>query len=137
MPAFATVLVCVLGNLMLSRAPVPAEPPPDPLARGYIGITVATGALTIERVEPRTPAAKAGLQSGDVLVRVGSLEPNTFEQVVLHICSFRPGAVVEVEVLRGGQRKTFKVKLAGRPPELDPPGSVPGRPRPVPIEVDD
>lgn len=131
MSSCAVVAWCVLGQLLPVCAPVPADPPPDPLARGYLGITVAVGELAIERVEPRTPAAQAGLQPGDVLVRVGTLEPTSFEQVVLHICSFRPGAVVEVEVLRNGQRKAFKVKLASRPPELDRPGSVPGRPVPV------
>ena len=39
--------------------------------------------------------------------------------MIAHICSFRPGAVVEIEVQRGSERKTFKVKLATRPLELD------------------
>src|SRR5207237_977203 len=82
--------------------------------RGYMGITVSTTGLSIERVEPGMPAAKAGLRSGDVIARVGTLEPSTFEQVVSHICSFRPGAVVEIEVQRGGERKTVRVKLAAR-----------------------
>src|SRR5262245_32470406 len=110
---------CVLASLTFVRAPVPPEQPPDPLARGYMGITVQTGALTIERVEPGLPASKAGVRTGDVIVRVGTLEPTNFDQVVAHICSFRPGAVVEMEVQRGSERKSFKVKLACRPPELD------------------
>ena len=89
------------------------------MARGYMGITVSTGALTIESTEPGKPAAKAGLRTGDVIVRVGTLEPRDFEQVIAHICSFRPGALVEVEVQRGSERKTFKVKLTTRPAELD------------------
>jgi serine protease Do len=96
-----------------------------------MGITVQTGGLAIERVEPNMPAAKAGLKPGDVLVRVGTLEPREFEQVITHICTFRPGAVVEIEVQRGSQRKTFKVKLGCRPQELDAPGTIPGRPRPI------
>ncbi len=119
---------CLLASLMFVRAPVPPEPPPDPLARGYMGITVQTGAMTIERVEPGLPASKAGVQAGDVIVRVGILEPQNFDQVVAHICSFRPGAVVELEVRRGSERKTFKVKLACRPPELDYPGQFPNPP---------
>ncbi|MFO0826340.1 MAG: hypothetical protein U0792_25010 [Gemmataceae bacterium] len=69
-----------------------------------------------------------------MLVRVGTLESREFEQVVSHICSFRPGAVVEIEVQRGSQRKTFKVKLACRPPELD---LNNGRFPPRPIDIDD
>lgn len=119
---------CLIASLFFVRAPVPPEKPPDPLARGYMGITVQTGALSIERVEPGLPAAKAGVQAGDVILRLGTLEPQTFEQVVAHICSFRPGAVVELEVQRGNQRKTFKVKLASRPLELDLNGRIPNPP---------
>jgi S1-C subfamily serine protease len=115
----SALTACLFSPLMFVLAPIPPEPTPDPMARGYMGITVQTGGLTIERVEPKLPAAKAGLRSGDVLLRVGTLEPREFEQVVSHICSFRPGAVVEIEVQRGSERKTFKVKLASRPQELD------------------
>jgi len=131
-----TAIVILLGGLTTpARAPVPPEAKPDPLARGYMGITVQTGALVIERVEPNMPAAKAGLRSGDVIVRVGTLQPNAFEQVISHICSFRPGAVVEIEVQRGSERKAMKVKLGTRPIELDMPGRLPGRSfPPVPDE---
>jgi S1-C subfamily serine protease len=122
----------LLGSLTFpALAPVPPELKPDPMARGYMGITVGTGQLTIERVEPKMPAAKAGLRSGDVLLRVGTLEPRTFDEVIAQITSYRPGAVIEIEVQRGSERKTFKVKLACRPLELDQP-SYPIEPFPEP-----
>jgi S1-C subfamily serine protease len=127
----ALIVVLLSGLTFHTRAPVPREAPPDPMARGYMGITVGTGSLTVERVEPKLPADKAGLRSGDAIVRVGTLEPANFDQVISHITSFRPGAVVEIEVQRGTERKTFKVKLASRPPELDQP-----RTYPVPIIED-
>ena len=123
----------LVGSLSVpTLAPVPAEPPPDPMARGYMGITVGTGSLTVERVEPKLPAEKAGLRSGDVILRVGTLQPQTFDQVIAHITSFRPGAVVEIEVQRGGEKKTFKVKLACRPTDLDLPSRYPVDPFPEP-----
>ncbi len=129
----SAITAFLLGSLTFpALAPVPPEAHPDPLARGYMGITVGTGSLTIERVEPKLPAAKAGLQSGDVLLRVGTLQPQSFDQVIAHITSFRPGAVVEIEVQRGNERKTFKVKLASRPPELDLPQRDPVEPFPEP-----
>src|SRR5688572_27418858 len=110
-----TTLAILLGALSYqTRAPVPREKPPDPLARGFVGITLGQG-IVVSEVAPKTPAEKAGLKAGDVIVRVGTLEPTSYEQVVAHICSFRPGAVVEIEVQRGAERKTFKVKLADRP----------------------
>lgn len=113
------ITACIIASVLFVRAPVPPEAKQDPMARGYMGITVSTGALSIESTEPGKPAAVAGLRSGDVIVRVGTLEPRDFEQVISHICSFRPGALVEIEVQRGSERKTFKVKLTTRPPELD------------------
>jgi len=128
---FALVFVVLGGWSMPTLAPVPREAAPDPLARGYMGITVGTGTLTISEVMPNLPAAKAGLKSGDLIVRVGTLEPANFDQVIGHITSFRPGAVVEIEVQRGMERKTLKVKLAARPADLDLP-----RTYPVPIIED-
>ena len=129
-----TGITFVLATLMPARAPVPPDPDPNPLARGYMGITVQTGGLTIENVQPNTGAAKAGLRTGDVLVRIGTLEPREFNQVVAHVCSFRPGAMIEVVVQRGPDRKTVKMKLGTRPLDLDVPGQLPGRPLP---KIDD
>ncbi len=118
-------------------APVPADPPPDPLGRGYLGAYFATsapsGQLTIDRVEPGTPAANAGITSGDVIVRVGHAEPKTFEELVAHITAFRPGAVVDVVATRDGERKKFKVKLMVR----DVPADRNESPVPIPIEIPD
>ena len=126
------ILAILLGGLTFdTRAPVPPEAPRGPARPRVMGITVGQG-VAISEVEPKTPAEKAGLKSGDVIVRVGTLEPQTYEQVVAHVLSFRPGAVVEIEVQRGTERKTYKVKLAGRPPELDHPRQYPVEPIPEP-----
>src|SRR5438552_10316859 len=107
----------VLGLALFSPvlAPVPPEPPPDPFAKGYLGIyfggTGPNTSLAIDRVVPNEAAAKAGMRPGDVIVRVNSLQPQATQQVIDHVCTFRPGAVIEVEVQRGAERKAFKVKL--------------------------
>ncbi|HJZ56703.1 MAG TPA: PDZ domain-containing protein [Gemmataceae bacterium] len=130
----SAVSTCVIGWALLSptAAPVPADPPPDPLARGYLGASFGRSPqdnpLAVIEVTPGTPAAKAGLQKGDEIVRVGTFEPHTFDELVTHICSYRPGAVVEVEVRRDGERKVFQVTLTVRPPQLDP------VPIPIPTE---
>jgi S1-C subfamily serine protease len=128
-----TGITSVVMSVLLTGAPIPREREPNPMARGYLGITVQPGGLMIDRVEPNMPAAKAGLKPGDVLVRVGTLEPREFSQVIAHVCSFRPGAVVDITVQRGTDRKTVKLKLASRPLELDAPGQIPGRP----VQIDD
>lgn len=115
----ALVALVLLAPTPHARAPVPPEVRPDPLGKGYMGLWVSNNSLTIDRVEPNMPAERAGLRGGDVFVRVGTLHPANFEQVTAHVTSFRPGAVIEIEVQRGEARKTFKVKLGTRPPDLD------------------
>lgn len=127
MPLSSTLLLLTLA--LPVKAPVPPEPPPDPLGRGYLGITLGDG-TTISSVEAGMPAAQAGLQPGDLILRIGTFEPQSFDQIVAHICTYRPGAIVEIEVQRGTARKTVKVKLATRPARLDNPHQLP---LPVPI----
>ena len=118
---------CLLGLAALSPvvAPVPKESPPDPLARAAIGVSADQNSLMVTNVYPQMPAGRAGIRTGDRIVRVGKLEPTEFNQVVTHICSFRPGAVIEIEVDRAGERKVFKMKLAARPVEYDNPNRGP------------
>lgn len=127
----------VLAALLMAisvLAPVPADPRPDPLAWGYLGVSFAMpGGVQIGRVDPGTPAAKAGILPGDDIVRVGSLKARQYEDVVEYISSFRPGTVLTVEVRRNGETKVFTVKLAVRPPEA---GAPPPRNR-LPIPRDD
>ena len=63
------------------------------------------------------PGAKAGLRKDDLIVRVNSLQAQSTDQVIAHVCSFRPGAIIEMEVQRGSERKVFKIKLGTRPPD--------------------
>jgi len=121
----SALVASVLGLALYSPvlAPVPPEPPPDPFAKGYLGIWF-TGSgpntsLAIDRLEPNQAAAKAGLRPGDVILRVNNLHPQQTQQVIDHVVTFRPGAVIEVEVDRAGEHKTFKVKLGTRPPDIN------------------
>ncbi len=132
MSAISAITAVLLGGLTYTMAPVPPDAPQDPLARGFMGITVGSGSLTIEAVEPKSPAARSGLRPGDVLVRLGTLQPHHFDEVIAHVTSFRPGAMLEVEVQRGNDRKTFKLRLTSRPPELDLPRQYPNNVFPIP-----
>lgn len=120
-----SIITAILLGGMSILAPVPQERLPDPTARGYVGVSLSSNGVAIDRVEPNTPAERAGLRAGDVLLRIGTTEARTTDQVIAHICSFRPGAVVEIEVQRGSERKRFKVKLGARPLELDTPRYYP------------
>ena len=127
MSAIILLIQSLLGQLFFTLAPIPPAPPPDPMARGYVGITIGDG-LAIDTVMPGMPAEKAGLKSGDIITRVGTLKPENFDEVVLHVCSFRPGAVVEVEVMRGTEAKLFRITLTERPADADLDGRIPNAP---------
>jgi S1-C subfamily serine protease len=74
----------------------------------YYDLKIATGALLLA-VEPVSPAAKAGLREGDVIV---ALESDAVEGVdVLHrlLNEERIGQVTRLTVLRGSKRLEIKV----------------------------
>lgn len=65
-------------------------------------------------------ADRAGIQRGDVLMRVGGKKAIAVDQVVERLQQLEEGDTVSVEVLRGGEPKTLTVSLS----ELEPdPGS--------------
>ena len=130
------VVVVALGGALFA-APVPKERPPDPQARAAIGIQADTTTLVISEVYAHMPAGKAGVKVGDKIVRVGTLRPQVFDQVIAQICSYRPGSQIEFEVDRGGEKIVFKVKLVPRPESFGPVPPVPGSPPPLGGTPDD
>ena len=113
----SAITAILLGRLTFhTLAPVPpdADAGPDgPRVHGHHGRHRGTDHR--ERRARNTRPHKAGLRAGDVIVRVGTLEPQNFDQVVAHICSFRPGAVVEIEVQRGDRAEDVQGE-ARQPP---------------------
>ncbi len=109
----------ILLALVLTLAVAPAEAAPDPLGRGFLGVTVAAGTLTVSSVSPGTPADLGGFQAGDEFVRVGDLTPTDFTQVTAHLKSFRPGSRLKFVVRRGGEEKALSAKLTARPASAD------------------
>ncbi|TMJ18420.1 MAG: Do family serine endopeptidase [Alphaproteobacteria bacterium] len=99
--------------------------------RGYIGVGMqdvdegVAAALGIDRnrgtlirsVTPGGPAARAGLQPGDVVVSVAG-QPVTPDQTLAYIVAQQAvGARVPIELIRQGQRRNVTVAVAERPSE--------------------
>ena len=99
---------------------------------GYLGVRVqdisrelqrakdlpsSEGAL-INRVEPESPAADAGIRRGDVIVELNREPIGDSSDLISGVRDLEPGAKVPVVVLRNGTRKTVTVTLGKRPKEF-------------------
>jgi serine protease Do len=115
----------------------------EQLARPYLGIryqqidaklkkerslTVDAGALigpstdasggTLPAISPGSPAETAGLQDGDIILRIEDQVIDTEHPLDAVLTSYRPGQVVKMTVLRGTAQLTISVTLGTRPEGL-------------------
>jgi hypothetical protein len=73
-----------------------------------------TAGVKFADVREGSPAAKAGLKAGDILVEFAGKEIKNLYDFTFALRTHKPGEVVKVTVLRGGQRLTVDVKLEQR-----------------------
>jgi S1-C subfamily serine protease len=66
-------------------------------------------------VTPGSPAEKAGVQAGDVLVRFGDKEIRNIYDYTYALGAHKPGETVTVVVKRGGKDVSLEVTLSSRP----------------------
>jgi serine protease Do len=71
----------------------------------------------VRSVQPNEPAARAGLQQGDVIVRVNDRDVNPDQTVSFLIANTPVGSKVPLEIIRGGKRQTLNVTVGQRPTE--------------------
>jgi S1-C subfamily serine protease len=79
--------------------------------RGWIGLKLRPDAAVpqVTQVQEGSPAAKAGVASGDVLLEVGSRRLADYADAVNAFYFLRPGVVTAVRLRRGKQE--FQVSL--------------------------
>jgi membrane-associated protease RseP (regulator of RpoE activity) len=77
----------------------------DPAMKTYFGTD--RGLLTL-RVVPETPAARAGLQPGDVIVKAGNRAVSTVPELRRLLMS--EPATLKLEVLRKGETRTLEIR---------------------------
>jgi serine protease Do len=86
---------------------------PD-LAQGF-GFQVGTKGALVQNVVPRGPAAKAGVEAGDLIVALNGKPVDSAGAVTRSVALVPPGEKVEVTVLRKGDKKQIAFKVAQRP----------------------
>ncbi len=90
--------------------------------RGWMGVSIEspeTGEVVLTRVTPASPAAKAGLATGDRVVALDGTTLRSAEVLVERIARSAPGDVVRLVIVRGERRTDATVALETRP-EADP-----------------
>ncbi|MGA0531879.1 Do family serine endopeptidase [Hansschlegelia sp. KR7-227] len=101
------------------------------IARGYIGVQIqpvtdeiaeslglkkAQGALVAE-AQKGTPGEKAGLKSGDTIIKVDGEEIESARALSRKIASMDPGKPVTLTIWRDGREETKELKLGTLPDE--------------------
>ena len=87
---------------------------------GYLGVSMgdATGGqdgAVVQEVTPDSPAARAGLQPGDVVVSIDGKAVQDRSELVAAIRGHKPGDKVTLVVDRGGNETTITATLTQRP----------------------
>jgi len=77
----------------------------------YFGIQPGQGVL-VEEVAEESPAEKAGIKAGDVIVEIGGHEVGNVQDILDDLHDYDPGDKVTVSIMRKGARQDFTVTLA-------------------------
>ena len=85
-----------------------------------LGVPENTGAL-VAGVTPDSPAAKGGVEAGDVILKFDGKDVTTMRGLPKIVAQATIGKSVEVEVLRQGQKKTLNVAVGMLDEEDDAP----------------
>jgi serine protease Do len=86
--------------------------------KNAFGLADARGAL-VQTVDPSLPAAKAGIQPGDIIVEADGRPINNNRQLIDYISYLPVGSKVNITVLRNGQRRTLTATTVERTLESD------------------
>jgi serine protease Do len=83
----------------------------------YIGASFIdeTAGCEVSALDENSPAARAGLKVGDVVLKVGGHEVNTSAFLWRWVTESDPGDTINLDIKRGDKRLSFEVKLQAQP----------------------
>ncbi|MDP8915956.1 MAG: Do family serine endopeptidase [Pseudomonadota bacterium] len=87
-------------------------------AAACLGLANNDGAL-VNDVTPGGPAARAGLQRGDVILRVNGRPIENSSDLTRRVAAVRAGETLRLDVWRDGRVRTFTATSGTRPPEQE------------------
>ena len=72
--------------------------------------SITTGVVVVS-TEDNGPSAKAGLEKGDVIVKIGEYDVTSVAELRYYLYKYKPSDTIEIKAIRGKTNKTFKVTL--------------------------
>src|SRR6202008_1889659 len=95
------------------------------VTRGHLGVAIQSvdadiakafglnqgGGALVSEVTPGSPAAKAGIERGDIILELNGQQVSAPDNLSVHISQLAPGTTVHLKVARNGQMRDLDVKL--------------------------
>jgi serine protease Do len=130
--AKALIPMLLEGRVQRSWLGVMIQPVSREMARSF-GLDKPAGALVAE-VVTGGPADRAGLKPGDLILRFDDAPLQSHDELPWIASTSGVDKVADVEVLRGSERKTLRVKLGSKPDDAyaAAPAARPAPPAPAP-----
>ncbi|HWQ37578.1 MAG TPA: DegQ family serine endoprotease [Burkholderiales bacterium] len=97
------------GSVTRGRIGVNIQAVDQALANSF-GLPKPQGAL-VSRVEPGSPAARAGLREGDVILGINGKEISHLSELPARIAATRPGTTIELQIWRDRARRDVTVTV--------------------------
>jgi serine protease Do len=128
-----------IANLLILRGKV---------ERGYLGVFMEpikpyeleelniAGGVRVGDVSPTGSAKKAGVQKGDIILKVGSYNVTSDQDLLNAMLSYAPGSKVDITVLRNGKTINLSSTVDKKPQEQQSRQLMPRGNRNLPFEFD-
>ncbi len=91
-----------------------------PALREILGVAPGTGVIIVD-VEPGSPALRAGLELGDVILSCGGQVVREPGELMIAVANAPPGGTLRFAVLRNAETLTISATLGTLPPRQRPP----------------
>ncbi|WNG37716.1 PDZ domain-containing protein [Archangium violaceum] len=91
------------------------------LQKGWLGVVIdeqppaGTRAAVVKEVYRNSPAAQAGIRTGDQVVGVNGKQVDSYQQLLRKVAMLAPGSEAKLTLLREGTAQEVLVKLSARP----------------------
>ena len=87
------------------------------VVRGWIGVSIVPekDGIRLDKAMPGSPAAKAGLKAGDLIVGIGDERIRDLKALRRRIMDAEPGKSLDFRVMRDGKEETLPVTVGEQP----------------------